>query len=379
MSRNVCSIHNSTNARTYIETVSELERFITLTERERQMVAEASDIFPMRITPYYLSLVDKDNPNDPIRKMCIPSADELDASGSYDTSGENDNTVMDGIQHKYKQTALVLSTNVCAAYCRHCFRKRMVGASEDELNKQVSQAVEYVRSHPQITNVLLSGGDALMNPNHIIRRYLEELCAIETLDLIRLGSRVPVVLPERIFDNRNELLQLFAQCSAKKTIYLVTQFNHPREITAEAALAVRSLFDAGLHVRNQTVLLRGVNDDAEVLGTLLRRLTAIGIDPYYIFQCRPVKGIRRMFQVPLMEAVQIVDGAKSMQNGIGKSIRFVISHPKGKIEILGKMDGDTLLFKFHQAKYPEDMARIFCAKVKPDTTWLDANLLDDCD
>lgn len=341
-------------------------------------IAEAADRFPMRITPYYLSLIDPNDPNDPIRRMCIPSAAELDASGSYDTSGENDNTVRDGIQHKYKQTALVLSTNVCAAYCRHCFRKRMVGASETELNKQVSQTVEYVRAHPEITNVLLSGGDALMNPNRIIRRYLEELCEIKTLDLIRLGSRVPVVLPKRIYDD-NELFDIFVRCTIKKTVYVVTQFNHPREVTKDAALAVKTLREAGVHLRNQTVLLRGVNDDVAVLGTLLRKLTAIGVDPYYIFQCRPVKGIRKMFQVPLTEAVQIVDRAKNVQNGIGKSVRFVMSHPRGKIEILGKAADDALLFKFHQAKCTEDAARIFCVKVKPDTIWLDADLRGDAE
>lgn len=364
--------------RPYIETVSALEKYVTLDDSERSVIAEAADRFPMRITPYYLSLIDPNDPNDPIRRMCIPSAAELDASGSYDTSGENDNTVRDGIQHKCKQTALVLSTNVCAAYCRHCFRKRMVGASETELNKQVSQTVEYVRAHPEITNVLLSGGDALMNPNRIIRRYLEELCEIKTLDLIRLGSRVPVVLPKRIYDD-NELFDIFVRCTIKKTVYVVTQFNHPREVTKDAALAVKTLREAGVHLRNQTVLLRGVNDDVAVLGTLLRKLTAIGVDPYYIFQCRPVKGIRKMFQVPLTEAVQIVDRAKNVQNGIGKSVRFVMSHPRGKIEILGKAADDALLFKFHQAKCTEDAARIFCVKVKPDTIWLDADLRGDAE
>ena len=122
-----------------------------------------------------------------------------------------------------------------------------------------------------------------------------------------------------------------------------------------------------------------VNDDVAVLGTLLRKLTAIGVDPYYIFQCRPVKGIRKMFQVPLTEAVQIVDRAKNVQNGIGKSVRFVMSHPRGKIEILGKAADDALLFKFHQAKCTEDAARIFCVKVKPDTIWLDADLRGDAE
>ena len=169
------------------------------------------------------------------------------------------------------------------------------------------------------------------------------------------------------------------EVTIKKTVYVVTQFNHPREVTKDAALAVKTLREAGVHLRNQTVLLRGVNDDVAVLGTLLRKLTAIGVDPYYIFQCRPVKGIRKMFQVPLTEAVQIVDRAKNVQNGIGKSVRFVMSHPRGKIEILGKAADDALLFKFHQAKCTEDAARIFCVKVKPDTIWLDADLRGDAE
>ena len=357
----------------YIETVADLEKFIALSETERATIKEVTDRFPMRITPYYLSLIDQSDPGDPIRKMCIPSADERDDSGAFDTSGEYDNTVIEGVQHKYSQTALILSTNICASYCRHCFRKRMVGATENELNRQIGQAVDYVRAHPEINNVLLSGGDALMNPNQIIRRYLEELCEIETLDLIRIGSRVPVVLPERIYAD-DELLEIIAECSFKKSIYVVTQFNHPREVTQEAALAVQRLHDAGALVRNQTVLLRGVNDRAEIIGILLRRLTAIGVDPYYIFQCRPVKGVKKLFQVPLLNAVHIIDGAKNMQNGIGKSVRFVMSHPRGKIEILGNPGGQTLMFKFHQAKNPKDAARIFSAKVEQDTTWLDEDL-----
>ena len=357
----------------FIEKIADLEKYISLSDGEKHIIEEASDMFPMRITPYYLSLIDPNDPDDPIRKLCIPSEDELDAAGSYDTSGENDNTILEGVQHKYAQTALVLSTQVCAAYCRHCFRKRMVGASDAELNKQVSEAVEYVRSHPEITNVLISGGDALMNPNHIIRRYLEELGEIETLDLIRIGTRIPVVMPSRIYENE-ELIEILKASAKKKPLYVVTQFDHPREITEEAERSVKTLLDIGVHVRNQTVLLRGVNDDPETLGTLLRKLTAIGVDPYYIFQCRPVKGVKKMFQVPFVEAVKIVDEAKNMQNGIGKSVRFAMSHPKGKIEILGMADSETMIFKFHQAKKAENASKIFTAKVKADTTWLDADL-----
>lgn len=329
--------------------------------------------YPMRITPYYLSLIDPKDPRDPIAGMCIPSGEEMDVSGAFDTSGEEENTKQKGVQHKYRQTALILSANVCAMYCRHCFRKRLIGLSDEELNEQVDEAADYVRHHPEISNVLVSGGDALMNPNPIIRRYLEEFCSIETLDLIRFGSRTPVVLPQRIYEDP-ELKSLFSCAARKKALHLVTQFNHPREITPEAIRAVRELREAGVQVRNQTVLLRGVNDDAETLGTLLRKLTRIGVVPYYIFQCRPVRGVHGRFQVPLTEGVKIVDAAKSMQNGIGKTARFVMSHSRGKIKILGSMPDGSMLFRFHQNKNPEDAARLFTVPVSPETAWLDDDL-----
>ncbi len=329
--------------------------------------------YPMRITPYYLSLVDPSDPEDPIARMCIPSEDEMDPSGSFDTSGERSNTKQEGLQHKYSQTALILSTNVCAMYCRHCFRKRMVGLSDAELNKQLDDAVRYVRSHPEITNVLISGGDSLMNPNYIIARYLKEFSEVSSLHLIRFGSRVPVVYPQRIYEDE-ELLSLFEKAAKKKAVYLVTQFNHPREITPEAFRAVQAMQSRGVQVRNQTVLLRGVNDNPETLGLLLQKLTRIGVVPYYIFQCRPVTGVKGRFQVPLMEGVKIVDAAKAMQSGIGKSVRYAMSHPRGKIEILGSMDGEQMCFKFHQAKYESDASRMFTASLTAQDCWLDEEL-----
>ena len=359
--------------RNSISTADQLRQALDLSAEEAARLDTIISQYPMKITPYYLSLVDKSDPFDPIARMCIPSEDELNPEGSFDTSGESSNTKQEGVQHKYTQTALILSTNVCAMYCRHCFRKRLVGLSDAELNKQVDEAAAYVRAHPEITNVLISGGDSLMNPTAIIARYLEELSAIPTLDLIRFGSRVPVTFPQRIYEDE-ELLDLFAQYAEKKPLYLVTQFNHPREITPESIRAVRAFQERGVQVRNQTVLLRGVNDDPETLGLLLRRLTQIEVVPYYIFQCRPVTGVKGRFQVPLLEGVKIVDAAKGMQNGVGKGVRFAMSHPRGKIEILGELEEGRMLFKFHQNKYPTDASRIFTADLAPDATWLDEDL-----
>jgi len=354
-------------------TAEDLAPILGWTPEETARYAQVIQRYPMLIPPYYLSLVNPKDPEDPIARMCVPSLAELDAGGSQDTSGEADNTKIEGLQHKYAQTVLLLSTNQCAMYCRHCFRKRMVGLSEAELNKRVDEAVAYVSARKEISSVLISGGDAFMNPNHILERYLRELTAIEHLDFIRFGSRMPVTLPERISGDE-EFLSLFEEYGKKKALSVVTHFNHPRELTEQSAAAVRALIRRGVLVRNQTVLIRGVNDSGETLGTLLSGLTRLGVVPYYIFQCRPVTGVKGRFQVPLSEGLRIVDDAKSRQNGFGKAVRYAMSHPRGKIEIICELPGGETLFKFHQNKYPEDSAKAFAVRLSPGDTWLDEEL-----
>lgn len=357
-----------------VRSMDALVQRLGLSPEEAERREEIAERFPMMITPYYLSLVNTSDPDDPIARMCIPSTDEMDPDGSFDTSGEASNTKLEGLQHKYGPTVLLLSTNQCAMYCRHCFRKRMVGLTEDELNRVADEAIAYVAEHEEVRNVLISGGDALMNPNSVIERYLAGLCAIEHLDFIRFGSRLPVTLPERIYGDP-ALLDMFKSYARKKAVVVVTQFNHPRELTAEAKRAIDSLLTRGIQLRNQTVLLRGVNDKPEVLGELLRGLTAMNVAPYYIFQCRPVTGVKGRFQVPIAEGIGIVDGAKAMQSGLGKAVRYAMSHPRGKIEMIGRLpDTDETIFKFHQNKYPEDNARIFTRKLSEHDTWLDEEL-----
>ncbi|WP_296880492.1 KamA family radical SAM protein [Thomasclavelia sp.] len=356
-----------------ITTAQQLAAILNLDDHQTKEYEKIIERYPMMITPYYLSLVDLNDPNDPIGKMCLPSLNEFDSGGSFDTSGEASNTKLEGLQHKYKQTVLLLSTNQCAMYCRHCFRKRMIGLSNQELNKRVDEVVDYVKKHHEVTNVLITGGDAFMNPNQIIKRYLDELTNIDHLYFIRFGSRVPVTFPQRIYDDK-EFLDLFAKYAKKKTIYLVTQFNHPREITSEAIKSIEAMISRGILVRNQTVLLKGVNDDPKVLGELLSLLTKIKVIPYYIFQCRPVTGVKGRFQIPINEGIKIVDQAKSYQNGFGKAVRYVMSHPLGKIEIVCQLENQETLFKFHQNKYPQDKSRIFTRKLSNQAAWLDDNL-----
>ncbi len=349
--------------------IETIEDHLSFTPEEISSLRLLQDQFPVFVNRYYFSLIDWTDPEDPIRKMSIPSLRELERAGSFDTSGEQSNTVLPGLQHKYRQTALILSTNRCAMYCRHCFRKRLVGLSEEEICSHIKEIISYIRNHKEISNVLISGGDAFMNSNETIGQYLSGLCDIPHLDLIRFGTRTPVVLPQRITSDP-ELVDLLRVYGKKKKIFVVTQFNHPKEITRESTAAVEQLLSLGIPVRNQTVLLKGVNDDSKVMGLLMKELTRIGVIPYYIFQCRPVTGVLNQFQLSLSEGYRIVQEAMQMQNGQGKSCRFMMSHESGKIEILGFAEDGKMLFKYHQAKDPADAGRIFTKTLSDRQSWL---------
>ncbi len=353
-----------------ITTVEELGKYIFLSEEEAEKLREVISIHPMSITRYYLSLIDKENPMDPLRKMMIPSVNELIADGSYDTSGEASNTKMSGLQHKYAQTALVLSTNVCAAYCRFCFRKRLVGLPNEEVVSMFRDAAEYIRNHREITNVLISGGDSMMCDTPVIRSFLEELKGIDHLEFIRFGTRVPVVYPRRIIED-TELLDMLEEYSDNHhRVYVVTHFNHPNEITSESEAACAAFRKRGITVSNQAVLFKDVNDSPETLAALMSGLIRIGVNPYYVFQCRPVARVKSHFQLPLKKGYEIIEKAKTLLNGHGKRFRYIMSHCTGKIEIVGIMD-DEIYFKYHQAKNPEDVGRFFKRKLKDTAAWLD--------
>jgi len=351
-------------------TIEQLAEYIEFTPEERQQLQKIVEIHPMSITRYYMSLIDWDDPNDPIRGMIVPSEGELDLSGSYDTSGERENTKMPGLQHKYAQTALILATNQCAAYCRYCFRKRMVGLPTQEILDRFGDAVKYIKNHKEINNVLISGGDPFVLPTKVIAEFLEKLSTVPHLDFIRFGTKVPVTFPDRILEDE-ELLSLLENNSLKnRRIYVVTQFNHSREITEKSTDAVDSLIRAGVIVNNQTVLLRGVNDDPNTLAELQNKLVSVGVNPYYVFQCRPVKRVKNNFQVPLYEGYKIVENAKRQLNGHSKRFKYIMSHRTGKIETVGIM-GEDIYFKYHQAKASENIGKFFKKKLNKTAGWLD--------
>ncbi|HAN21654.1 MAG TPA: KamA family radical SAM protein [Clostridiales bacterium] len=354
-----------------VTTAKELQDYFhwNLPKDDEKKLKEIIKRYPMSVSKYYLSLINPHIENDEIKKLCIPSIEETDLSGSFDTSGEKNNTVVVGLQHKYKQTALILSTNKCAAYCRHCFRKRLVGVNDEEINKHFGDIITYIKEHKEINNVLITGGDAFVNSNRIIEDYLKELNEIEHIKLIRFGTRVPVVLPTRIYNDK-ELLNILEMYSKKKTIYVVTQFNHPREITEESKRAVNCLTNLGITVKNQTVLLKGVNNNPVTMAKLINKIIEIGVIPYYIFQCRPVVGVKNQFQVPLKEGYRIITETRKLLSGQGKCFRYVLSNEKGKIEVIGDLNKDNLIFKYHQAKSDEDEEKVFTLDIDDNQCWI---------
>lgn len=354
-----------------VRTVEELEHYIELTQNEKTQLKCVLERYPMAITEYALSLIKGfDRKDDPIRKMLVPCHSEVDETGTLDTSGEASYTIMEGLQHKYDETVLILTTHLCAAYCRHCFRRRMVGLTRSESIQNLDAMREYILSHNEISNALLSGGDALMNSNERLDEILSMLDDIGHLDFIRIGSRVPVVLPSRVSGDEG-LISMLGQHNKKKQIILMTQYNHPRELTEQSLSAVRRVQKGGITVKNQTVLLRGVNDNPEILGELMRGLTKAGIVPYYVFQCRPVKGVKNQFQVPLLRAVQVVKQARAMQNGLGKAFRYCMAHVTGKIEILGVTEGNRVAFKYHEAADRQNLGKFFFSDLEEQQAWLD--------
>lgn len=354
-----------------ITTVEELKTYIPMTNEEQMLFQDITSKHPFCTTKYYLSLIDREDANDPIKKMQIPSFGEKSEEGAFDTSGESENTKMQGLQHKYKTTALLLATNSCAMYCRHCFRKRLVGLSNKEVLSNFEHAVEYIKKHTEINNILITGGDSFFLSTEILEVFMEKLSKVNHIDFIRFGTRLPVVLPDRIIQDER-LINSLRHYSKIKQIYIVTQFNHPRELTDKAIEGINKLKDAGIIINNQTVLLKGVNDKPETLAKLMNDLVKYGVNPYYVFQCRPVKGVKHSFQLPISKGVKIVEEAKKSLSGHSKRFKFIMSHKTGKIEILGEYNKE-ILFKYHQSPIESNMGTIFGLKLGDKQGWLDDN------
>jgi len=358
-----------------ITSVVGLEEYISLNTQEAKDIREIADRHPMNIPRYYLELINPNDPDDPIRKLAIPSTDELILAGSMgettgDPYGDDKHDKGNGVLHKYPYTALVVATEYCSMYCRHCFRKRMVGLPNDQTVKSFQEAAKYIAEHKEIKNVVMSGGDPLLLPTEVLRKMLDALRGIEHLNYIRIGSRAPVVFPIRLFDD--ELIGLLSDFNRDKPLYVPTHFNHPNEITPEAKEAVQRLRSAGVTVNNQAVLLRGVNDTVEMLTKLMDGLLQIGVNPYYLYQCMPVERVRHHFQVPLKQGVDLVDDARRKMDGYAKRFKFIIGHDIGKLEICGRVDDKLILKQLHaRPGHQEESSRLLVRQLNDNGGWLD--------
>lgn len=349
----------------YITDISKIDK---LTDSEKEKLRQISDTFAFRVNDYYLSLIDWDNPDDPLRKLVIPGKNELQEYGRWDASDEDANYVVPGCQHKYSTTALLMVSEVCGAYCRYCFRKRLFRNDVNEAAADLSPAFDYISSHTEINNVLLTGGDSLILSTTKLTAIIERLRSIKHVKVIRLGSKLPVFNPMRIYEDEKLLNLIRANSTEDKRIYIMAHINHPNEITAEAQRGFKALHDAGAIVVNQTPILKSINDNPAVLGELLDRLSWAGVTPYYFFVNRPVAG-NRDFTLPLEQVYNIVEKAKARTSGLGKRVRLSMSHSSGKIEILAIQDGKAYL-KYHQSKYNE-YGKFMILDCPKDAEWFD--------
>ena len=348
--------------------ITKIDQIKQIPEEQREKLKAITEKFVFRVNEYYLSLIDWDDPNDPIRRLVIPSEGELKEYGRWDASDENTNYVVPGCQHKYTTTALLIVSEVCGAYCRYCFRKRLFRNDVKEALLDVSPGLEYIRQHPEINNVLLTGGDPLMLGTRRLKSIIESLREIEHVKIIRLGSKLPVFNPMRIYEDEELLKVIKEKSTTENRIYVMAHINHPREITAEARRAFQALHEAGAIVVNQTPVLRGINDDPDVLAELLDNLSWAGVTPYYFFVNRPVAG-NNDFVLSLKEVYDIVEKAKAKTSGLGKRVRLSMSHTAGKVEILAIQDGKAYL-KFHQSR-DGDYGKFMVLDCPDDAAWFD--------
>jgi lysine 2,3-aminomutase len=305
--------------------------FPWLDEEEQKGIVTVSEVYPLLISPYYLSLVDPYDKFDPIRMQCFPSREELlDTNSPKDPLAEGADEVVPNLVHRYPDRALYITTNFCATYCRFCTRKRILGKISMSGVSSLQKVVDYLKQNEHVHDIVISGGDPLTLPNRDLEKILSELSAIDSIDTLRLGSRVPVTLPMRLFDD--ELLELLEKYS--DLLWLNTHFNHPNEITEVSYLAIRNILRLGIPINNQTVLLKGVNDDVEVMRKLMLSLIKIKVRPYYLFHCDPTKGIAH-FRTTIWKGLEIMEGLRGHISGLAVPT-YVVDAPGGggKIPIM---------------------------------------------
>ena len=293
-------------------------------EAERAVLARVTEKYPVIIAPYYLCLVDFSDPQDPIRLQSFPVRDEIEFFdvGQPDPLEEEEDMPVPGLVHRYPDRVLLQATNLCPMNCRHCTRKREWEEGVwTRTDAEIDRMVEYLAKTPQVRDVLISGGDPLVLSTSKLEKVLAKIRAIPHIEIIRIGTRFPVVLPQRIDD------ELVSMLSHYRPLWVNTHFNHPREITCEAALACEKLQRGGMPMNNQTVLLKGVNDNLHVMRALCHGLLKIGVRPYYLYQCDPVKGTEHL-RTSIWKGIEIIEGLRGHTTGFAVP-QFVIDAPGG--------------------------------------------------
>ena len=320
---------------------------------DKEMAERLNRLFHIRINPYYLSLIRY--PGDPIWLQCIPDAKELEDDGLLeDPLAEDSHSPVPSIVHRYPDRVLFLTTSQCSMYCRFCTRKRKVGDSTKINMKYIQDGIDYIAKHPEIRDVILSGGDPLTLTDVLLERVLKGLREIPHVEIIRLGTKIPCVLPQRVTSKLCRMLRKY------HPIYVNTHFNHPWECTPEAKRACEMLADAGCPVGNQAVLMRGVNDDSAVMLELVRKLLAMRVRPYYLYQADVTKGTN-YFRTPVSKGLEIMDKLRGHTSGLAIP-SYVIDAPGGggKIPLLpqyviGRAGKNIILrnYKYEIFTYPD--------------------------
>ena len=307
-----------------IETYEELSKYFTFEPDEAEGIKKALAKFRMAITPYYLSLIDPNDPFDPIRRQAIPQGAECNIAPAdlNDPLHEDEDSPAPGLTHRYPDRVLFLITDMCSMYCRHCTRRRFAGQKDDESpSERIEKCLASIEKTPQVRDVLLSGGDALMVSDKKLEYIIQRLRAIPHVEIVRIGSRTPVVCPQRITPELCEMLKKY------HPIWLNTHFNHPNEFTPEAEQALARLANAGIPLGNQTVLLRGVNDCVHVMKKLMHELVRNRVRPYYIYQCDLSMGLEH-FRTPVSKGIEIIENLRGHTSGYAVPT-FVVDAPGG--------------------------------------------------
>ena len=294
-----------------IETVEELKKFLPLTKEEEESARGCVEKFRMAITPYYLSLIDPNDPMDPIKLQSVPTIAETYSCDAdiEDPLHEDTDSPVPGLTHRYPDRVLFLITDQCSMYCRHCTRRRFAGHHDKQLKQdQIDQGIDYIRNNPKVRDVLLSGGDALLVSDTRLEYIIKNLREIPHVEIIRIGSRVPVVMPQRITSELCNIIKKY------HPVWVNTHFNHPHEVTAESQQACEMLANAGVPLGNQSVLLRGVNDSVYTMKKLVHELVKIRVRPYYVYQCDLSIGLLN-FRTTVSKGIEIMEGLRGHTSG----------------------------------------------------------------